>query len=112
MLDGTRDGESSTDAVGAARRYSPPGPRPGGSPGALGGIGLCRVAVRPAHASRAGHALLDRALHLPGDRAADDGRRGPAGVPDGLASAARPRPAAAMTGRAREAGRPGQWPVQ
>ncbi|MFD5164282.1 transposase [Streptomyces hawaiiensis] len=46
--------------VGASRQYS----------GALGGIGLCQVAVHLAYASRRGHALIDRALYLPADWAA------------------------------------------
>ena len=56
VVDETGDEKSSTDAFGAARQYS----------GALGGIGLCQVAVLLTYASRRGQALLDRALYLPG----------------------------------------------
>ncbi len=70
----------STGAVGAARRYS----------GALGGIGLCQVAVLLTYASRSGQALLDRALYLTRDWAADDERRELTGVPDELASGQAP----------------------
>ncbi len=52
VVDETGDEKSSTDAVGAARQYS----------GALGGVGLCQVAVHLTYASRKGQALIDRAL--------------------------------------------------
>ena len=48
MVDETGDEKSSTDAVGAARQYS----------GALGGIGLCQVAVHLTYASRPGRPWL------------------------------------------------------
>jgi SRSO17 transposase len=44
VVDETGDEKSSTDAVAAARQYS----------GALGGIGLCQVAVHLTYASRPG----------------------------------------------------------
>ena len=65
MVDETGDEKSSTDAVGAARQYS----------GALGGVGLCQVAVHLTYASAAGNALIDRALYLTRDWAADEERR-------------------------------------
>ncbi|MER6076494.1 transposase [Streptomyces sp. NPDC001817] len=55
IVDETGDEKSSTDCVGAARRYS----------GALGGIGLCQVAVHLTYASVHGHTLIDRALKFP-----------------------------------------------
>jgi SRSO17 transposase len=76
---------------------------------ALGGIGLCQVAVHLAYASRFGHALLDRELYLTRDWAADDERRELTGVPDELGFATKPQLAAAMLQRAREAGRPARW---
>ena len=87
----TGDEKSSPGAVGAGRQYS----------GALGGAGLCRVAVHLTCASGRGQALRGRALYLPRDRAAGDERRELTGVPDELASAARPRLAAAMLERPR-----------
>jgi SRSO17 transposase len=75
VVDGTGDEKSSTDAVGAARQYS----------GALGGVGLCQVAVHLTYASAAGSALIDRALYLTRDWAFDDERRELAGVPDEVA---------------------------
>ena len=99
VVDETGDEKSSTDAVGAARQYS----------GALGGIGLCQVAVLLTSASRRRQALLGRALYLPRDWAADDERRELTGVPDELAFATKPQLAAAMLERAREAGMPARW---
>ena len=72
VVDETGDEKSSTDAVGAARQYS----------GALGGIGLCQVAVHLSYVSADGHALIDRRLYLGEAWAADDERRELAGVPD------------------------------
>ncbi|MFI0945977.1 transposase [Streptomyces sp. NPDC021086] len=69
------DEKSSTDAVGAARQYS----------GALGGVGLCQVAVHLTYASSAGNALIDRTLYVTRDSAADDERRELVGVPHELA---------------------------
>jgi SRSO17 transposase len=98
-VDETGDEKSSTDAVGAARQYS----------GALGGIGLCQVAVHLTYASRSGQALVDRALYLTRDWAADDERRELTGVPDELAFATKPQLAATMLERARKAGIPARW---
>jgi SRSO17 transposase len=99
VVDETGDEKSSTDAVGAARQYS----------GALGGIGLCQVAVHLTYASRSGQALVDRALYLTREWAADDERRELTGVPDELAFATKPQLAAAMLERARAAGIPARW---
>lgn len=99
VVDETRDEKPSADAVGAARQYS----------GALGGIGLCQVAVHLTYASRLGHALLDRALYLTKDWAADDERRELTGVPDEPAFATKPRLAAVILQRARKAGLPARW---
>jgi SRSO17 transposase len=71
-VDETGDAKSSTDAVGAARQYS----------GALGGVGLCQVAVHLTLATPAGHAVIGRCLYLGADWAGDDERRVLAGVPD------------------------------
>lgn len=78
--DETGDAKSSTDAVGAARQYS----------GALGGVGLCQVAVHLSLATPAGHAVIGRRLYLGADWAADDERRTLAGVPDELEFATKP----------------------
>ena len=99
VVDETGDEKSSTDAVGAARQYS----------GALGGVGLCQVAVHLTYASGAGSALIDRALYLTRDWAFDDERRMLAGVPDELAFATKPQQAAALLARARAQGFPARW---
>jgi SRSO17 transposase len=83
VVDETGDEKSSTDDGRRRRQYS----------GALGGIGVCQVAVHLTYASKSGQALVDRALYL-------------TGVPDELAFAAKPQLAAAMLERARQAGMP------
>jgi SRSO17 transposase len=85
-VDETGDAKSSTDAVGAARQYS----------GALGGVGLCQVAVHLSLATPAGHAVIGRRLYLGADWAADDERRELAGVPDELEFATKPDLAIAL----------------
>lgn len=99
IVDETGDEKSCNDCVGAARRYS----------GALGGIGLCQVAVHLTHASTRGHALIDRELYLPAARACDDERRLLRHVPDETGFATKPQLAAAMLKRARELGLRARW---
>ena len=98
VVDETGDEKSSTDAVGAARQYS----------GALGGVGLCQVAVHLTYASRSGQALVDRALYLTRDWAADDERGELTGVRTNWRPA-KPQLAATMLERAREARTPARW---
>ena len=64
VVDETGDEKSSTDAAGAARQYS----------GALGGIGLCQVAVHLTYASRPGQARRPGPVPDPG---LGSGRRTP-----------------------------------
>ncbi|WP_409468959.1 IS701 family transposase [Streptomyces sp. HC307] len=99
VVDETGDAKSSTDAVGAAHQYS----------GALGGVGLCQVAVHLTYVGPAGHALIDRALYLTRDWAADEERRLLTGVPDELVFATKPQLAAAMLAQARAQGFPARW---
>src|SRR5690242_19391296 len=99
VVDETGDEKSSTDAVGASRQYS----------GALGGIGLCQVAVHLTYAAESGHALIDRALSLARDWAGDDERRELAHVPDELCFATKPQLAAMLLERARDRGLPARW---
>jgi SRSO17 transposase len=94
VVDETGDAKSSTDAVGAARQYS----------GALGGVGLCQVAVHLSLATPAGHAVIGRRLYLGADWAADDERRELAGVPDELEFATKPDLATALIRSALDAG--------
>ena len=99
VVDETGDEKSSTDAVGASRQYS----------GALGGIGLCQVAVHLTYAAQSGHALIDRALYLARDWAGDDERRELAHVPGELCFATKPQLAAMLLERARDLGLPARW---
>lgn len=96
IVDETGDEKSSTDAVGAARQYS----------GALGGVGLCQVAVHFTYATGRGHALIDRALYFTRDWAGDDERRELTGVPDELVFATKPELAAGLLARACQAAVP------
>ncbi|MEY9997266.1 transposase-like protein [Streptomyces sp. V4I8] len=86
IVDETGDAKSSTDCVGAAHQYS----------GALGGVGLCQVAVHLTFAAYRGHAIIDRALYLPAAWAEDEERRLLRHVPDEIAFATKPQLAAAM----------------
>ncbi|MDQ1024669.1 SRSO17 transposase [Streptomyces umbrinus] len=88
------DEKSSTNCVGAARQYS----------GALGGIGLCQVAVHLTYAGRHGHAPIDRALYLGAEWAADEERRLLTGVPDDVVFATKPQLAGALLARTRDLG--------
>ncbi|WP_258382861.1 IS701 family transposase [Streptomyces sp. NTH33] len=99
VVDETGDEKSSTDCVGAAHQYS----------GALGGIGLCQVAVHLTYASRRGHTLIDRELYLPACWAEDEERRLLRHVPDEIGFATKPQLAAAMLQRARDLGIPARW---
>lgn len=80
VVDETDDEKSSIDAVGAAHQYS----------GALGGVGLCQVAVHLTYASVRGHAMIDRELYLPAAWAADEDRRLLPHVPDERELATKP----------------------
>jgi SRSO17 transposase len=99
VVDETGDAKSSTDCVGAAHQYS----------GALGGVGLCQVAVHLTYASARGHALIDRELYLPAGWAADEERRLLRHVPDAVEFATKPQLAAAMLARARSLGIAARW---
>jgi hypothetical protein len=71
IVDETADEKSSADCAGAACQYS----------GTVGGIVMCQVAVTLTYAAPGGHAVIGRALYLPGGWAADEERRELAGVP-------------------------------
>jgi SRSO17 transposase len=70
VADETGDAKSSTGCVGAGRQYS----------GAIKGLGLCQVAVHLAAVTDSARVVIDRALYLPKDWAADEERRDAAGV--------------------------------
>jgi SRSO17 transposase len=88
-----------TCSVGVKRQYS----------GTAGRIENCQVAVFLGYASRHGRALIDRALYLPEEWAADDERRRVAGVPEDVAFATKPKLGRAMLERAVAAGVPCAW---
>ena len=94
IVDETADEKSSGDAVGAARQYS----------GTVGGVALCQVAVTLTFATSRGHALIGRALYLPGSCAADEEHRELAGVPEEVLFATKPQLASALLDRAHDLG--------
>src|SRR5580704_7720443 len=94
IVDETADEKSSADAVGAARQYS----------GTVGGVALCQVAVTLTLATSRGHALIGRALYLPGACAADEEHRELAGVPEEVMFATKPELAGDLLTRAHERG--------
>lgn len=99
VVDETGDAKSSTDCVGAGRQYS----------GALGGVGLCQVAVHLAVVTATTKVIIDRALYLPADWAADEERRGVTGVPEEIVFATKPQQALAMVADALAAGAGARW---
>jgi SRSO17 transposase len=99
VLDETGFVKKGSKSVGVQRQYS----------GTAGKVENCQVAVFLAYVSRHGHALLDRALYLPQEWAADAERRREAAVPDELAFRTKPALGWAMLEHARALGVPGRW---
>lgn len=99
VVDETGDAKSSTDCVGAGRQYS----------GAMGGVGLCQVAVHLAVVTASTKVIIDRALYLPADWAADEERREVAGVPEDIVFATKPQQALAMVTDALATGIGARW---
>jgi SRSO17 transposase len=94
IVDETADEKSSTDCVAAARQYS----------GTAGGVALCQVAVTLTYATSRGHALIGRALYLPGGCAADEEHRELAGIPEELLFTTKPQLAEGLLDRAHRLG--------
>jgi len=94
IVDETADEKSSDGCVGAACQYS----------GTVGGTALCQVAVTLTLAAPAGHALIGRALYLPGAWAADEERRERAGVPDEVTFKTKPQLAGDLLQHAHDQG--------
>jgi SRSO17 transposase len=94
IVDETADEKSSAGCVGAARQYS----------GTAGGVALCQVAVTLTYATGRGHALIGRALYLPGACAGDEEHRELAGVPEEVLFATKPQLADALLDRAHRLG--------
>jgi SRSO17 transposase len=99
VLDETGFVKKGTRSVGVKRQYS----------GTAGRIENCQVAVFLGYASRQGRVVIDRALYLPEEWAADDERRRVAGVPGDVAFATKPKLGRALLERAVAAGVPGAW---
>ena len=99
VLDETGFVKKGTHSVGVKRQYS----------GTAGRIENCQVAVFLGYASRQGRALIDRALYLPEDWAADEERRRVAGVPEDVAFATKPKLGRALLEHAVAAGVPCAW---
>ena len=99
VLDETGFVKKGTRSVGVKRQYS----------GTAGRIENCQVAVFLGYASQHGRALIDRALYLPEEWAADDERRMLAGVPEDVSFATKPKLGRALLERAVAAGVPCAW---
>ncbi|WP_329468500.1 IS701 family transposase [Streptomyces sp. NBC_01431] len=99
VVDETGDAKSSTDCVGAGRQYS----------GAIGGVGLCQVAVHLAAVTTTVKVIIDRVLYLPADWAADEERREVTGVPEEIVFATKPQQALAMVTDALATGIEERW---
>ncbi|MGW6674469.1 IS701 family transposase [Streptomyces vinaceus] len=99
VVDETGDAKSSRDCVGAGRQYS----------GAIGGVGLCQVAVHLAAVTATTKVIIGRALYLPADWAADEERREVAGVPEETGFATKPQQALSMVTDALATGIEARW---
>ncbi len=88
-----------TRSAGVQRQYS----------GTAGRTENCQIGVFLAYASRHGHALIDRELHLPRAWTDDPGRCWAAGIPAGVEFATKPVQAQAMIARAIEGRVPFAW---
>ncbi len=99
VVDETGFLKKGTKSVGVKRQYS----------GTAGRIENCQIGVFVAYTSTKGHALLDRALYLPKDWVADEGRRREAHVPDAVGFRTKPELAQQMLERALQSGMPCAW---
>ncbi|WP_448188103.1 IS701 family transposase [Azospirillum sp. sgz301742] len=99
VLDETGFLKKGTRSVGVKRQYC----------GTAGRTENCQVAVFLGYASRRGRALIDRALYLPEEWAADADRRRLAGVPEEVAFATKPKQGRVLLERAVAAGVPCAW---
>src|SRR5690242_13606181 len=99
VVDETGDLKKGTRTVAVQRQYT----------GTAGRIENAQVAVYLTYATAAGHALIDRALYLPGSWAGDPGRRAAAGVPADAQFATKPALARQMIIRALDGGAAAGW---
>ena len=77
--------------------------------GTAGRVENCQVGVFLAYRSNAGQALIDRALYLPKEWAADADRRVEAKVPESVAFSTKPVLAREMLQRALDSEVPAKW---
>jgi len=99
VIDETGFLKKGTHSVGVKRQYS----------GTAGRIENCQIGVFLAYGSAKGHALIDRALYLPEEWAADNTRRKEAKVPGEIEFQTKPELARHMLESALDAGVPCQW---
>ncbi len=99
VIDETGFLKQGTKSVGVKRQYS----------GTAGRIENCQIGVFLTYAAPGGHGLLDRALYLPREWAADAARRAEAGVPETVTLAPKPALARRLLERALAAGVPAAW---
>src|SRR4051794_21665179 len=99
IVDETGDLKKGRHTVGVQRQYT----------GTAGRIENSQVAVYLTHATRSGHALIDRELYLPKSWTDDPARCASAGVPAGVGFATKPALATAMLTGALDAGVPARW---
>jgi SRSO17 transposase len=99
VVDETGDLKKGTHTAGVQRQYT----------GTAGRIENAQVAVYLTYATRAGHALIDRALYLPRSWASDPGRCAAAGVPPDVRFATKPTLARQMITRALGGGAAARW---
>lgn len=99
VVDETGDLKKGDRTVAVQRQYT----------GTAGRIENAQVAVYLTYATRAGHALIDRALYLPRSWAGDQERRAAVGVPGNVAFATKPALARQMITRALDGGAAAPW---
>jgi SRSO17 transposase len=99
VVDETGDLKKGTATVGVQRQYT----------GTAGRVENAQVAVYLVHASRAGHAVIDRELYLPQGWIDDPARLRVAGVPEQVGFATKPALAQAMVCCGLDAGIPAAW---
>lgn len=99
VIDETGFVKKGSKSVGVQRQYS----------GTAGRIENCQVGVFLAYVSEKGSALMDRALYLPQEWAADQLRRKEAGVPQTVQFATKPELARQMLERALKAAVAAAW---
>src|SRR4051812_10779465 len=97
------------DETGFVKKGTHPGGGKRQNSGTPGPIENCQIAVFLGYASHRGRALIDRALYLPEEWAADEERRWRAGVPADVSFATKPKLGRAMLERAVAAGVPCAW---